>query len=171
MDRGRRQSSSLARRRNAKTSALPFTQRPTWATAPSICAKNSRVTKPVRRALVFFSGLGFSELYLDGRKVGDYVMGPGFTTYDKRVPYLAFDVTDRFTQPGRKALAVILADGWYGNGFGHNFEKNVMWINPSCGLNLHLEHADGTETVVVSDAELEMGGGRNHPQRDRPRGH
>ena len=43
------------------------------------------VSKPVARATVFFCGLGFSELAVDGKKVGDYVIGPGFTTYDKRV--------------------------------------------------------------------------------------
>ena len=71
------------------------------------------VKKPVTQATVFFCGLGFSELAIDGRKVGDYVIGPGFTTYDKRVQYLAFDVTDRFAAPGRKTLDVTLADGWY----------------------------------------------------------
>lgn len=119
---------------------------------PVYLRKEFESTKPVRRALVFFSGLGFSELYLDGRKVGDYVVGPGFTTYNKRVPYLAFDVTDRFTHPGRKALAAILVDGWYGNGFGHNFEKHSYVDKPKLRLNLHLEHPDGTETVVLSDA-------------------
>jgi hypothetical protein len=93
-------------------------------TRPVYLRKEIEVAKPVRRATVFFSGLGFSELYLDRRKVGDYVIGPGFTTYNKRAPYLAFDVTDRFARTGRKALGVILADGWYGNGYGHNFEKN-----------------------------------------------
>jgi alpha-L-rhamnosidase len=118
---------------------------------PVYLRKEIEVAKPARRATVFFSGLGFSELYLDGRKVGDYVVGPGFTTYNKRVQYLAFDVTDRFARTGRKALGVILVDGWYGNGYGHNFEKNVYVDKPKLRLNLHLEHPDGTETVVVSD--------------------
>ncbi len=118
---------------------------------PVYLRKEIEVAKPVRRATVFFAGLGFSELYLDGRKVGDYVIGPGFTTYNKRAPYLAFDVTDRFAQAGRKALGVILVDGWYGNGYGHGFEKNIYVDKPKLRLNLHLEYADGTETVVVSD--------------------
>ena len=45
--------------------------------------------------------------------IGDYVMGPGPTTYDKRVQYLTFDVTSRFAQPGSKTLDVTLYDGWY----------------------------------------------------------
>ena len=126
---------------------------------PVYLRKEIEVAKPVRRATVFFSGLGFSELYLDGRKVGDYVVGPGFTTYNKRAPYLAFDVTDRFAQTGRKALGVILVDGWYGNGYGHGFEKNVYVDKPKLRLNLHLEHPDGTETVVVSDGSWKWSDG------------
>jgi alpha-L-rhamnosidase len=126
---------------------------------PVYLRKEIEVAKPVRRATVFFSGLGFSELYIDGRKVGDYVVGPGFTTYNKRVPYLAFDATDYFTRSGRKALAVILVDGWYGNGFGHNFEKNVYVDKPKLRLDLHLQHPDGTETVVVSDASWKWSDG------------
>jgi len=114
-----------------------------------------RITKPVTHATVFFSGLGYSELAVDGAKVGDYVMGPGFTTYDKRVQYLAFDVTDRFMKgPGTHTLDVILADGWYGlshDPWVHQFEQNVYVDTPKLLLNLHLQHSDGTDTVIVSD--------------------
>lgn len=119
---------------------------------PVYLRREFNVAKPVTRAILSFSGLGFSELFIDGTKVGDYVVGPGFTTYNKRVPYLVFDVTDRFAQPGPKALGVILADGWYGNGYGHGFEKNVYVDHPKLLLDLRLEHPDGTETVIVSDA-------------------
>ena len=73
-------------------------------------------------------------MYLDGRKVGDYVIGPGFTDYDKRVPYLAFDVTDRFAQTGRKALGVILV-GWVvrQRDTATTSRRTSMWTNRSCG--------------------------------------
>ena len=112
------------------------------------------IAKPVTRATVFFSGLGFSELMIDGRKVGDYVIGPGFTTYDKRVQYLAFDVTDRFAMPGRKTLDVILADGWYAlerDPWVHQFEKRIYVDKPKLLFDLHLQFADGSETVIGSD--------------------
>jgi alpha-L-rhamnosidase len=117
--------------------------------------KKIAVEKPVARALVYFCGLGFSELVIDGRKVGDYVIGPGFTTYNKRAQYLAFEVTDRFNTPGAHQLDVTLADGWYGlskDPWVHQFEKNVYVDMPKLLFNLHLQHSDGTETVVVSDA-------------------
>jgi alpha-L-rhamnosidase len=110
--------------------------------------------KEVKRATVFFCGLGFSELYIDGTKIGDYVIGPGFTTYDKRVQYLAFDVTDRLCVPGNKRLDVLLADGWYAlekDPWVHHFEKKPYVDKPKLLLNLQLEFHDGSEEVLVSD--------------------
>ncbi len=112
------------------------------------------ITKPVTQATVFFCGLGFSELAVDGNKIGDYVIGPGFTTYDKRVQYLAFDVTARFATTGTKTLDVILSDGWYAlerDPWVHKFEKRVYVDKPKLLLDLHLRHADGSETLIVSD--------------------
>ena len=55
----------------------------------------------MRRAIVYYSGLGLSELYLNGAKVGDHVLSPGLTDYDKHVLYVTFDVTAR----GRRRAA------------------------------------------------------------------
>lgn len=123
---------------------------------PVYLRREFAVAKPVLRATVFFCGLGWSELFIGGRRVGDYLMGPGFTNYDKRTQYLAFDVTDRFRSPGRTPLDVILFDGWYAlerDPWHHQFEKKPYVDKPKLLLDLHLEHTDGTETVVSSDAE------------------
>jgi alpha-L-rhamnosidase len=125
--------------------------------------RNIRINKPVQHATVFFSGLGYSELAIDGKKVSEDVVGPGFTTYNKRTPYLAFDITDRFGEPGRHVLDVILADGWYGlsnDPWVHKFEQNVYVDKPKLLLDLHLQHSDGTETIIVSDEEWQWSRGQ-----------
>ena len=55
--------------------------------------KEFTVRKKVQRATVSFSGLGWSELYLNGSKVGDHVLSPAFAQYNKRVFYVTYDVT------------------------------------------------------------------------------
>lgn len=113
--------------------------------------KEIEVKKPVKRALVFFCGLGYSELSIEGHKVGDYLMSPGFTSYNKRTQYVAYDVSKELSKKGRKTLGIILVDGWYGQGYGHSFEKNIYVDKPKLLLNLHIEYQDGTESTILSD--------------------
>lgn len=116
--------------------------------------KEFDLAKPVVRAVLSFSGLGFSEMAIDGRKVGEYVIGPGFTDYEHRVPYVTFDVSDRFTASGRKRLDVTLADGWYAlkrDPWCHHLENKPYVDLPKLRLDLRLVHADGSETLIVSD--------------------
>lgn len=116
--------------------------------------KEFDLAKPVLRAVLSFSGLGFSEVAIDGRKVGDYVIGPGFTDYEHRVQYLTFDVSDRFNTPGKKRLDVTLVDGWYAlsrDPWVHQLEKKPYVDLPKLILDLRLIHADGSETLVCSD--------------------
>ena len=116
--------------------------------------KEFELAKPAARAVLSFSGLGFSEAAINGRKVGDYVIGPGFTDYDHRVPYLTFDVSDRFTTPGRQRIDVTLADGWYAlerDPWVHQLEKRPYVDLPKLRLDLRLVHADGSETLLASD--------------------
>lgn len=116
--------------------------------------KEFDLPKPVVRAVLSFSGLGHSEVAIDGRKAGDYVIGPGFTDYDHRTPYLTFDVSDRFATVGRKRLDVILADGWYGlerDPWVHQLEKRPYVDVPKLRLDLLFVYADGAEGSIDSD--------------------
>ena len=113
--------------------------------------KEIEIKKQVKRAMAYFCGLGFSELSIDGQKVGSYLVTPGFTSYNKRTQYMAYDVSKELSKQGRKALAITLVDGWYGQGYGHNFEKNIYVDKPKLLFNLHIEYKDGTESTILSN--------------------
>src|SRR5262249_19590327 len=66
----------------------------------------------VASARLYVSALGVYEAYLNGAVVGDEVLAPNFTSYNNRVRYQTYDVTEH-VRPGRNALGAILADGWY----------------------------------------------------------
>ena len=70
------------------------------------------LAKPVRRALVHVCGLGFYELRLNGQKVGDHELDPGWTNYRKRCLYTSYDVTEHL-RPGANALGLLLGNGMY----------------------------------------------------------
>jgi hypothetical protein len=106
------------------------------------------VRKKVKRARVYFSGLGLSELYLNGEKVGDDVLSPAFTEYHKLINYMTYDVTDAI-RDGRNAIGVLLGNGWY-SAKVLDFAQN--WSDkPQLLLQLHIEFENGTTQKVVSD--------------------
>jgi alpha-L-rhamnosidase len=107
-----------------------------WISGQGQLRKEFEVGKRAVRARAYVCGLGYSELRLNGRKVGRSVLDPGWTTYDKRALYATYDVT-RYLQPGRNAAAVMLGQGWY--------KVTALLLQ----INIELE---GGETVeVVSD--------------------
>lgn len=105
------------------------------------------------RATAYLSGLGYYELYVNGERVGDHVLDPGFTDYNQRVLYATYEIT-HLMRSGKNALAVILGNGWYhpvtSDLFG--FEKAPWKKPPMLRLHLEMEHPDGSRQVIASDS-------------------
>jgi alpha-L-rhamnosidase len=112
--------------------------------------KEFAVDKRIARATVSFCGLGLSELYLNGKKVGDAVLSPAFAQYDKREYYVTYDVTKNLRR-GANALGVILGNGRFYADRDSEFVHTVSFGWPKLLLNLRVEYADGTAQEIVSD--------------------
>lgn len=67
---------------------------------------------PVERARAYFSGLGYGELWVNGRKISEDVLSPGFTRYDRTVLYRTYDLAGSL-RTGENVLGVILGNGFY----------------------------------------------------------
>lgn len=101
----------------------------------------------VRRATLHASGLGLSELYVNGRRVGDQVLSPGLTDYEKRVLVVSHDVTG-LVKKGRNAVGVLLGNGRY---FAPRGEGTVTYGYPKLLLQMVVDHPDGSTTEILSD--------------------
>jgi alpha-L-rhamnosidase len=106
--------------------------------------------KPLRRATVCYCGLGWSELYINGSKVGTEVLSPPLSDYAKRLYYVTHDVTS-LVRPGANAMGA-----WLGNGRFFAPRLSVpagtrTFGLPELRLRLHLAYADGTAADVFSD--------------------
>jgi alpha-L-rhamnosidase len=117
--------------------------------------KEFSITKKLMRATVSFSGLGLSELYVNGEKIGDSVLSPALTQYDKRQFYVTHDITDDL-QRGKNALGVILGNGRYYAARSKVYAGTVSFGFPKLLLNLRLEYADGSFSEVVSDESWKL---------------
>lgn len=79
-----------------------------------LARREFKLEKPLARARVYLAGIGYSELYINGKKVGDRVMDPGTTDYSRRVLYNVFDISE-FLQEGDNCLGIMLGNGWFGS--------------------------------------------------------
>lgn len=127
--------------------------------------KEFTVKKKIKQAVVYVSGLGFYELSINGKKVGDQVLAPAVSNYDKRplknllypyddqstqrVYYNTFDVTSSIN-PKENALGLILGDGWY-NQRDRTVEGKMWYDIPKLIFQMEITYTDGTSEVIGSD--------------------
>lgn len=121
--------------------------------------------KPIKKAMAYICGLGFYEMYINGEKIGDQVLAPAVTNYDRRtlkkiiyhyddqstqrVLYNTFDVTERLKK-GENTLGVLLGNGWY-NQRTRTVEGRMWYDTPRLLLQLEIEYTDGTKERVETD--------------------
>jgi alpha-L-rhamnosidase len=117
--------------------------------------KEFTVEKKIQRATVSFSGLGWSELYLNGGKVGDHVLSPAFAQYNQRVFYVTYDVTKQL-QRGKNAMGAVLGNGRYYADRSRIYSGTADFGWPKLLLQLRVEYADGSVANVVSDESWKL---------------
>ena len=123
----------------------------------ALLRREFEVSKKVKRAVLRASAQGCYEFRLNGARVGDEQLAPGWTIYAKRVLYQTHDVT-ALVKPGANALGAMLADGWFRmrgwDYFGSNkrftgyFNADDRWLIGQ----LEIEYADGSRQILGTDS-------------------
>ena len=126
----------------------PIVTRTTGEKSPALQLRKTFSLEKAGQAQCFISGLGSFVLYVNGQRVGDEVLSPAFTDYDKRVLYCTYDVTDLLAQ-GKNVIAVCLGDGFYNQTTHDTWGFYQAPWRDAAKLLLQL-NVDG-ETVLVSD--------------------
>ena len=114
--------------------------------------KSFTAKKAVQKATLFISGLGQFEALLNGQKVGNHFLDPGWTKYDRLAQYVTFDVTN-MVKSGPNALGIMLGNGFY---YVPPNKERYIKLRTSFGYpklicRLALDYADGSREDVVSD--------------------
>ncbi|MCO5947584.1 family 78 glycoside hydrolase catalytic domain [Mucilaginibacter flavidus] len=115
-----------------------------------ILRKEFVVDKKLKKATIFITGLGQFDLRLNGNKVGDHFLDPGWTKYDKHALYVAFDVTDELKQ-GKNAVGVMLGNGFYYMPGERYHKLKSAFGYPKMICRLALQYQDGTEENIITD--------------------
>jgi alpha-L-rhamnosidase len=109
----------------------------------------------IKKARAYVSGLGYFELYLNGKRVGDSLLEPGFTRYDKHALYVTYDITDLIDRrhPDENVVGAILGNGWFNvlNKTAWNWNTAPWRSAPKLLCQLEFDYEDGSKFIVGSD--------------------
>lgn len=117
-----------------------------------------RIEKDIKRATAFVCGLGFYEFRLNGNKVGDLVIDPGWTNYRKSCLYTTYDVSDHIKH-GDNAIGVMLGNGMYNVTGGRYIKFTGTFGPPKLIFQLCIEYEDGTSDIILSDDSWRVSSG------------
>ena len=121
--------------------------------------KKWRSDRKAEKAVFTLTALGVYEAELNGRRIGDYVMAPGWTSYEKRLQYQQYDITEMLGE--ENTLTVTVGKGWFRSrmaDFAYPEEARAREERP-CGIigEICFRYEDGTEEILTTDTSWEYG--------------
>ena len=118
---------------------------------PALLRKEFTVAKPVSKARLYATAHGTFDLMINGQRVGNEVLAPGWTPYAERLHVVAHDVTFLLDQ-GANAWGVLLADGWYRGHFGFTNQTGNYGTQTKFLGQLEITYNDGSIDVIPTDS-------------------
>ncbi len=112
--------------------------------------KEFKLTKKIVSAMAYITAHGMYEASINGRRVGEVYLTPGWTSYTKRLQYQVYDVTGMM-KTGMNAIGVMLGNGWYRGVIGFNNNINFFGSDIALLCQLEITYDDGSKEIIASD--------------------
>ena len=121
------------------------------ATRPAILFRNQfSINKKITSATLYITAHGMYEVQLNGNKVGDAYLTPGWTSYNKRLQYQVYDVTNMLSN-GDNAIGATVGNGWYRGYLAWEDNKNIYGNKLGLLAQLNITYSNGTSETIVTD--------------------
>lgn len=111
-----------------------------------------KVDGKVVSARLYITSHGLYEVHINGKRVGDQLFTPGWTSYNKRLQYETYDITN-ILKKGANAIGAILGDGWYRGYLTWNDERNVYGSKLALLAQIDITYADGHKQVIGTNGD------------------
>ncbi len=113
--------------------------------------KTINCTQNIKSAKLFVTGLGYYEISINGKKVGDHVLAPAKTPYHRQVLYDTYDVGG-YLKKGKNGVGIHLGNGWFNPYKKWWQEYRMQWFGYKRALiQMHVDYHDGTSQIFISD--------------------
>jgi alpha-L-rhamnosidase len=106
--------------------------------------------KKISTATVFIVVHGMYNAFINGSKMGDGFLTPGWTSYNKRLQYQVYDVT-KFIHSGANVIGVNIGSGWYRTNLAWNNNRNIYGKKIGLLAQVEIRYSDGSAETIVSD--------------------
>ncbi len=128
----------------------PWTENPGESEPSPMLRREFTATCPIASARLYATALGLYETYINGQRIGDAYFTPGWTSYDKRLQYQVYEVTNAL-QTGPNAIGMRLGDGWYRGNLSWETQRNLYGKQLAARAQLRIRCEDGREQIINTD--------------------
>jgi alpha-L-rhamnosidase len=112
--------------------------------------KSFSTHKKIASATAFITAHGMYEAQINGKRVGDCYLTPGWTSYNKRLQYQVFDVTNLLNSE-TNAIGVAVGNGWYRGFLAWDNKKDIYGKRLGLLFQLQITYKDGSSEIIISD--------------------
>jgi len=120
--------------------------------------KPFRPLRPVARATAYVSALGIVDFTVNGKRVSEDLFTPGWTDYNIRTYYRAFDVT-KSLKSEQNELGAVLGQGWYSGYISWGAQREHYGDTPMLRAQVEVEYKDGSRETVGTDSDWQVSSG------------
>lgn len=119
-------------------------------TASPLFRKEFQLSKKIKSATLFITSHGMYEAFLNGERVGNDYLTPGWTSYNKRLQYQVYDLTEMVSQ-GKNAIGVQLGNGWHSSILGWEKNNEIYANERSVLAQIEINYEDESQEIILSD--------------------
>ncbi|WP_215224099.1 alpha-L-rhamnosidase [Echinicola shivajiensis] len=137
---------------------IPGYEEPEGLKPSPLFRKEIQVDKKIASATAYITAHGLYEAHINGQRIGDAYFTPGWTSYNKRLQYQTYDITDQL-KIGTNAIGAMLGSGWYRGTLAWGDNKNIYGSDIALLMQIEVQYTDGSSQTFGTDGSWKSGTG------------